>query len=126
MTSTTSRTPGALTWYDLKQVSSRLVGVRCELVDLTSLQRNTALKHRERRSGTAWKTEGWVQCREEFDICIQLYDDKSLSSSSKSFYVEMDILKAAVTSQEGTAGLFYPLFIASVEFLLSLFLINYE
>lgn len=39
-----------LTWYDLKQVSSWFVRVGCELVDLTPLQRDAALKRRQKLS----------------------------------------------------------------------------
>lgn len=35
-----------LTWYDLKEVSSWFIRIGCELVDLASLQRYTALKEK--------------------------------------------------------------------------------
>lgn len=38
---------GTPTWYDLKEVSPWFVRIGCELVNLASLQRYTALKERE-------------------------------------------------------------------------------
>lgn len=45
---------GSFTWYDLKQVSARFVWIGCELVDLAALQRDAALKHKQRANWWMW------------------------------------------------------------------------
>lgn len=96
---------GELTWYNLKKVSSWFVWIRCELVDLASLQRYTALKRKER----CIRIFDWNSCNvlvsflsfllPPFFFLLTLLTFHSFYpslSSSISLHIEMEILKCAV------------------------------
>lgn len=94
-----------LTWYNLKKVSSWFVWIRCELVDLASLQRYTALKHKER----CIQILDWNKCNVLVSflsfllllllcpcIIFSFHSFYRSFSSSISFHIEMEILKCAM------------------------------
>lgn len=109
----TGRANGDLTWYNLKKVSSWFIRISCELVDLASLQRYTALKQRER----GVQIYGWSRCHHSsfhslfFFFNFSLFLTRftfcpfyrgipgvsSLYSFEQSFYTEMEILKSAMS-----------------------------